>query len=160
MAEELQTNDARNGSDGFLLVSLDGQEYSRVEELVGADFTDTEGRVTANSHKFRRREQTVPGRDSGQLTINCNLLARDKDPGGRLLRQAKRDKLPRVYLKVLTAPDEGADRFDIIGSVGGMTWGIPDGAVQPLNFTFNVNAFDDTKQVTAQDLLELGDLPD
>jgi hypothetical protein len=152
----MQTTKAINGSEGHLLVSLDSSTFYPIKELVTADFRDSGNPVAANSHGFPTRVQRVQGRSDGSLTINCNFLPPGEDPGADLLRQAYRNKTKNVYFRALFERRVGAQSFHLTGFVNDVSWGMPDAAVEPLNFTCPINAVNDQQQVTQADIDSLG----
>lgn len=151
----LQETKAVNGSDAKALVSLDGTTYYRVEEVVSLEQGNQGSDIPANSHKFPRREQSLPGRSSGSLTISCNLIRQNDDQGLKLLRQAYAQGLRTVYVKILSELSPGAEKFVVVGYVSSISYSFPDNAVQTANVQFKVNDLDEGV-VTSDDINEHG----
>ena len=152
---------AVNGTDAQMLVSVDqGTNWFRVEELISGSLQDNEGTVAADSHKFRTRSQTLPGRGTTSLTFSSNWLRKNDDEGTAKLREARRNRYKDVRLKVLAANEVGAEKLSVGGHVGSMNFNFNDAAAQTIDFTFQVNTLDDEALVTEEDLQQLGPLPD
>jgi hypothetical protein len=151
----LQETKAVNGSDAKGLVSLDGTTYYRIEEIVSMDQGNQGSDIPANSHKFPRREQSLPGRSSGSLTINCNLIRQNEDQGLKTLRQAYSQGLRTVYVKILSELSAGAEKFTVIGYVSSISYSFPDNAVQTANVSFKVNNLEEGV-VSVDDINEHG----